>query len=134
MLSRCHVRQCSNKVYEFCRETIYTLLVLIRKPCFCLSLNFFNIMLEIRLRLFKIFFLTFISLLFISIYLGLHYNKHHLTLTINIHIYTLTLVSNLTFPYFIFSMFTKGDGHSQWRQKRILNQKKTLNFTQFCNF
>ena len=70
-------------------------------------------MLEIRLRLFKIFFLTFISLLFLSIYLGLHYNKHHLTLTINIHIYTLTLVSNLTFPYFIFSMFTKGDGHSQ---------------------
>ena len=40
-----------------------------RKTIFCLSLSFLNIMLEIKLRVFLLFFLTFISLFSLILYL-----------------------------------------------------------------
>ena len=59
-----------------------------KKTIFCLSLNFLNIMLEIRLR----FFLTFISLFSLIVYLiRFDINNRHHFLT-----YILTCVSNFT--------------------------------------
>ena len=88
----------------------------IRKPFFCLSLSFLNIILEIRLWFSQCFLKTFISLFTLIVHLvRLNTNNKRYFLT-----YMLTLMQLHNLHKFCYQFYNK-------------NRKNMLKFTQFCN-
>ena len=91
---------------------------LIRKPLFCLSLNFLNIILKNQAEIFLTFSLTCISLFYLIIYL-LKFNTNNKRLFLT---YMLTHVTHVSMKKMVLPLIMKAENNFKSEKKQIAVQ------------